>query len=138
MKLIARKTSVTANRLKLPARITSEISNSLIKLGIDIFNDNSNPFTSRCYRILDENTNADTTINWRRKNYYEGQINCSNQCRYIGIGNYKSINCECLGIQRLETYYTLLNRKLDAYSNINIDIFTCWREAFKAVKKLYL
>lgn len=120
--------------IKSMAKIRSVRANSLMKSGIDIFNDNSMPFTSRCFRMLDENTNADTTINWRRKNYYDGQVSCSNQCRYNGVINYKSINCECGGLQRSETFHTILNRTLDVYSNVNIDIFACWREAFKTVK----
>jgi hypothetical protein len=123
--------------IKSTAKIRSVRANSLMKSGIDIFNDNSAPFTSRCYKKIDETTNADTTVNWRRKNYYDGQVNCSNQCQYNGVSNYKSINCACGALQRAETYHTILNRTLDMYSNVNIDIFACWREAFSIVKIIF-
>lgn len=102
---------------------------------IDIFDHNSPVFTSRCYRMIEEETKSDITINMRRQNYYSGQIDCSNNCLYKGRINSYSIDCSCMGLQTLETYHTVLNRTLDLYSDINLDIFKCY-EAYNRVKIL--
>jgi hypothetical protein len=110
---------------------------ALSRSQIDIFDDTTIPFTSRCYRMIDDTYNADTTINMRRKNYYLGQMNCSNNCQYNGLINYTIIDCTCEGLQTKETFHTLLNRTLDLYSNINLDIFECWKEAYNRVKLFF-
>lgn len=129
----------TQVKYKIPLNIsavkrTANI-NSLKKYNLDFFDEESLPYTSRCFKLIDEeNNNTDTTVNMRRKNFYMGQVLCANNCVYKGMINYTVINCDCQGLEKEETYFTISDKNLDVFSSVNIDIFSCGPEAFNKVK----
>jgi hypothetical protein len=97
--------------------------------GIDIFNPSDPAFTDRCYTHIDNQTGADTTVNWRKQNYLQQNIPmCVGiNCTYQGVSDY--IQCTCTGMQ---TDNVLVNEVIDylftAISKFNIAVIFCYRE----------
>src|SRR5690606_5990840 len=84
--------------------------------GIDIFNPNDTAFTTRCYIHSED---LDTTVNYRRSNYYANTtIKCNPGCEYNGLDEDGYIDCKCLNAK---TEYNIVNQVvnnfLDSYSD---------------------
>jgi hypothetical protein len=105
----------------------------LNKDNIDIFNYTDKSFNSRCSPHIDNNTNYDTTINYRRSNYYQNKtVECDSDCIYGGIDEYNYTICNCSGIDG-EMSNNFENKTLSILPNFNIDIVECFKEAYQYV-----
>jgi hypothetical protein len=102
---------------------------------IDIYNKDSEAFTSRCYTYAMDG--YDTTANMRRKNIFANKtISCSNDCVYDGIDESNYINCDCSGQTDDDNIYDpkMVKYVFTSLSNINIDIVKCPDMAFNVYK----
>jgi hypothetical protein len=89
------------------------------------FDLNNKYYQSRCYTVLDSLYQADTSINYRRKHYFQNlQGVCSNNCRYLGIDLDNYVNCECDNVGDDIIYYFKDTVPEDKWT-INLDIVTC-------------
>lgn len=102
---------------------------------LDIYNPSSQGFTSRCYNKIDPSSKADTTLNYRRQNYYQNLTAKCNDgaCDYLGINDNFFVNCRC-NKEQDTYYYTFVKETMDSLRTVNLDIVTCPFVAFEAVK----
>lgn len=122
--------------LKSPKKMNLPLYRELSEKRIDIF-DKANPaFISRCEKMVDNTTNADTTINFRRSTYFNGSATCGNGCVYMGVDEFNYMKCSCPGIVDKEMSHTVVDEILDNFPAFNFDIVYCYREAFIYVRKL--
>jgi hypothetical protein len=96
------------------------------KLGIDIYNPNDPYFNDRCLGLVDNQTNYDTTVNWRINNYYETTIpECNGlDCAYSGIDENNFVNCTC-NLQDDEYYVKPVYYIKDSLTRFNFEVIQC-------------
>lgn len=100
--------------INMPLKSPNKLKLDLYKeLGgqVDIFNPNSGAFTSRCDAIVDSGTGADTSINFRRNNYYNGTATCGEGCTYDGLDEYNFMKCDCSGFNKTKRWHTHSKKK---------------------------
>jgi hypothetical protein len=104
---------------------------------IDIYNPNDKFFNSRCYSNIDPVTQYSTTLNFRIKSYFRQKtILCDNGCEYISIDENDYVTCTCSDQSKVNTEfsYNIIEFIKKGYSNINIDLFLCYQQAFSVFK----
>jgi hypothetical protein len=105
----------------------------MIKLGVDVYNPQSPVYNSRCFSIIDPDTGGDTTLNFRRLNYFRNRVVvCSEGCIYKGIDANNYIICDCQG-SNIQATAKFVPAALDKISNFNLDIFNCNQNGFSRV-----
>jgi hypothetical protein len=86
--------------IKEPELLNLTFYTKMANSSIDIYDPNNAAFNDICSTHIDTNTNFDTTVNWRRTNYYQNlSAICEGaNCTYAGIdsANYTSCNCTSL------------------------------------------
>jgi hypothetical protein len=99
--------------------------------GIDIYNPSSPAFNDICIAHIDTDTGFDTTLNWRRKNYYQN-LSCvceGANCTYIGIDHDEYINCECYNLKPKDNIVAnFVGYLLSQLSVWNFGVFLCYVE----------
>jgi hypothetical protein len=101
---------------------------------IDTFDPEQVAFNDRCYPYLDKEKNRDTTMNLRRREFFQGYTVACNvrqgDCTYLTVEN-GYVTCNCTKTDPTnEIYASLIPRTLSDYSNINFDVFGCAGTAF--------
>ena len=102
---------------------------------MDIYNEKSVAFHTRCVRTNDFKTDGDTSINFRRVKLYKNEtIHCSEGCEYKGLDENKYVKCDC----KLKQGADLSNNSsgihpLLSFPNFNYDIALCIKETLKDV-----
>jgi hypothetical protein len=85
--------------IKDPSRINMTKYKLLKDNGIDMYDSNDEGFNSICKPVVDKDTNSDTSLDYRRTNYYEGMdALCAGGCSYIGIDDTDRLLCSCNGL----------------------------------------
>jgi hypothetical protein len=102
---------------------------------IDVFNPNSSSFTSVCSTHIDNATQYDTTLNYRRQNYFQNKsIQCSGtDCKYEGIDENYYVNCNCKQgdqISNPEVFDTVVDYYLQPLSQWNFNLILCYQLVF--------
>jgi hypothetical protein len=121
--------------LKNPKKMNLPLYRELSEKKIDIYDKASPAFNTRCEKMVDNSTKADTTINFRRSTYFNGSATCGNGCVYSGMDEYNYMKCSCPGIVENEMTHTVLDDILSNLPGFNFDIVYCYREAFVYVSK---
>jgi hypothetical protein len=88
--------------INLPLQLSTNETDRYTTLkseGIDAFDPNDPAFHTYCYPFVDNQTNYDTTLNYRINNYLSDKNGClNNGCEYKGVNNDTSyIQCNCKG-----------------------------------------
>jgi hypothetical protein len=96
--------------------------------GIDIYNPKDDSFNSVCAIHNDNTTDYDTTIGFRRGNYFQNQsIGCSGNCNYTEIDENAYVNCECKSLSAdALTYNEFVNYFFDSLSTWNYQVIFCY------------
>jgi hypothetical protein len=112
-----------------------KLYHNLSDQGIDIYDKNNSAFQDRCFQFVDNATDYDTTIGFRRQNYYQNlTVDCGNECLYTDIDSNDYLECTCNKTQDLEIKSnfnndtTLFDTDL---GDFNMDIVACFYVAFK-------
>jgi hypothetical protein len=95
--------------------------------GIDIFDPNNTFFNDRCAGYIDNYSLKDTTVNSRRKEYFQKIIpECIGfNCTYTGINEHNYIECLC-GIKTDNEYINEpLNYAIGTLTRFNFDVVLC-------------
>jgi hypothetical protein len=93
-------------------------------LDFDSFDYDSIYYHSRCVNKLDWRYLADTTINYRRQNCFQGvKAICPSGCKYNGILS-DFLTCECQN-NKQEIYYYFDYDSLGPVRSVNLDVVTC-------------
>jgi hypothetical protein len=99
-------------------------------VNLDAFDPNSPAFHTRCVIKPDRKYGADTTINYRRKNYYQNMVAvCPTNCVYKGIDISNYLQCQCNATSSDVSFYF----KEDMFANYtftNLNIVECPHIAF--------
>jgi hypothetical protein len=94
------------------------------------FDSTSYPYSTRCVRKFDSMYGADTTINYRRKVYWQGRnARCNDGCEYLGIDASNYFKCLCTSANN-EVYYYFEESAFPDLRTVNLDIVTCPHIAF--------
>jgi hypothetical protein len=96
--------------------------------GIDVYNPNSDAFTSSCFSYIDNTTNYDTTLNYRRNHYYlnKSAICRGSDCTYETIDENDYVTCNCTNIKHGDQVYNdFVSYVLGSLSNWNFFVITC-------------
>jgi hypothetical protein len=95
-------------------------------IGVDIFDPNNAYFNDRCLGLIDNKTQSDTTLNYRRTNYYQSvTTKCSGaNCVYLGINEKNYVECNC-GVQSDNYFVQTQSYLLDTLSTFNIGVMKC-------------
>jgi hypothetical protein len=126
----------TFSTIKFPLKSESKLNIPLYRQleynNVDIYNANDTAFISRCKMLRDNLTEYDTTINFRRKNYYQNlSSDCGTSCTYQGIDDSEYIICNCSSLHPEENYQQIfLDVILNSLPTINLDIMGCFIEVF--------
>jgi hypothetical protein len=123
----------TTQQILMPLSNITDFNITLYKemkaQGIDILNPDDPYFNDRCQSFADNQTGADTTINYRRANYLQKRVpKCYGlNCTYQGVTNENYIRCNCTGIQTdIEILNKSFNYVITFISQFNIDIIKCY------------
>jgi hypothetical protein len=132
----------TYNSIKFPLKNESMLNldkyYALSQEDINIFNPNDPAFISRCKKLKDNITDFDTTINYRRTNYFQNiTAMCSNDCEFSHINKDKYVDCNCTNLSGEEFSNSFVQFFLDTKPVINFDIVLCAKEIFIAVRKIF-
>jgi hypothetical protein len=124
-----------SNSVEIPLSNTSELNltlyNEMKEQGIDIFNPNDPIYNDICMSYIDNSTDSDTTITWRRKhlNPQKMPMCIGVNCTYQGINEFNYIKCDCTGINSGSSIVDGVAEVLmDSLSEINIGIVSCYRQ----------
>jgi hypothetical protein len=86
-------------KIKLPLSLSDMDAKLYRKFqadGIDIFNPLEPAFRTRCFSYVDYDIDYDTTLNYRRKNYFQNRTDCQeNGCVYESYSTDGYITCKC-------------------------------------------
>jgi hypothetical protein len=126
-------------KVKMPIQNKSLLNLSLYhnmsQHGIDIFDKNNSAFENRCFQLVDNTTGFDTTIGYRRENYYQNlTVDCGDNCIYTGIDNNDYLECTCNKTEDLEIKSDFENdtKLFDTnLGDLNMDIVACFSVAFR-------
>jgi hypothetical protein len=125
---VCKSTPVKTN---IPLKNAARINTYVLKtLNVDVFNPNETAFKTRCRAIVDTKGNdSDTTINSRRKNFFNGTGTCSEGCDYKGLDESNFMICDCKGLTPgKELSQSIDNKGLDILPSLNYDVTLCWEK----------
>jgi hypothetical protein len=109
--------------------------------GIEIYDPNAVAFTNVCFGFIDPITGFDTTINFRRQNYYNGlTASCGLNCQYIGITDDNRMVCSC-SPAAVEANADFTPNAISDLSDINLDLIKCTEKTIDNIgtnKALYV
>ncbi len=124
-----------AERIKM----NDYIKSSAINKGIDLYNNDSPAYYSRCVKTNQIDTGADVSINYKRNTMFQNtSISCSPGCEYEGLDENKYVKCNCNTTGNKETSNTGDQFIFDPLPPMNYDIVKCYRDTYDDVKKNYL
>jgi hypothetical protein len=128
----------TQAELKFPMNYRANLNMTkyrrLASQNVDSFNPAAPAFVSRCVRLRDNITGYDTTINFRRQNYYQNKsVDCGEGCQYQEIDNLDYVVCNCSSLKDEEYNNSFVSFVLDSLPKMNWDIISCYQEVFIAV-----
>ena len=114
-------------------------SAAILKGVIDLYNNESPGYKSRCLKSAEFTTQADTSINYRRTKLYQNEtINCSPGCVYEGLDDNSYVICNCeLNEKTAITNNSTGFDPMDALPNFNYDIVLCYNETINDVKNIF-
>jgi hypothetical protein len=85
--------------LKIPVVLGSKDREDYLNFmnkGVDIYNSRHPAFRTRCYSFTDPNTDYDTTLDYRIKNYLRNRTECfQTGCSYSGMSLDGYVDCQC-------------------------------------------
>jgi hypothetical protein len=128
--------------IKLPIKNSNSLNydlyNRLINFGINIFDKNNIAFNSYCFNFIDNSTDYDTTLNYRRQYYYQNKtFAClgSSSCEFSGIDSNNYIICKCNNIINNQEFFNDIipdtNLAVGKNSFASFAVVGCAGEAFK-------
>jgi hypothetical protein len=126
--------SNTKSQFKVPLKFDKGLNMNKYRTykqdSIDTFDPNDPAFTQKCFSYIDKDSNMDTTINYRRKYYFQAiSAKCNSlngKCFYTEINSDDYVTCDCAGEDPTsEVSGALVPTQLDPISPINIDIIKC-------------
>lgn len=129
--------------IKVPIKNTEALNLDLyhnLSYTLDIFNPNSTGFNTRCFYLQDNNTNYDTTVDFRRQNYYQNLTsNCyGSVCNYTQIDENNYVDCQCAAQSQSEINNVFTNLTMAQFwPNFNYDVLLCINLAFKYVNFVF-
>jgi hypothetical protein len=96
--------------------------------GIDVYNPNDESFSSICATKIDNNTNFDTTVNFRRENYYQNMsVGCGSNCNYSSIDEFGYVHCNCTSMTpNTAVGNDFVNYVLAPLSTWNYEVALCY------------
>jgi hypothetical protein len=97
--------------------------------GIDGFNPNDDSFNSICSTHIDNGTSYDTTVNFRRSNYFQNMsVSCSgSSCNYTNIDVNAYVNCNCTNVQPSSGISNdFVSYFLSPFGTWNFNLATCY------------
>lgn len=104
---------------------------NLASENVNIYDSQNPAFQSRCVRLRDNSTNYDTTINFRRTNYFANKtVNCGAECRFSEIDLNEYVNCQCNIADNKEFANSFEDIVLNSLPSFNYEIFICAQEVF--------
>jgi len=107
---------------------------ALINKGLDLYNNDSPAFHSRCFKTNQIDTGADVSINFKRNNMFQNTtIDCSPGCEYQGLNEDKYVKCICDTNGNQESSNTGDPYIFDPLPPMNYDIVKCYRETYNDV-----
>jgi hypothetical protein len=131
-------TSICANsnvQVKAPIKGKSALNMNRYRtlkdeVGMDTLNPNDPAFNDRCYTYSDKQAHVDTTINTRRKYYFQGMsVQCSvqgGQCDYSEVNANDYVDCNCTNADpKNDITSSIVPLTLPVVPSINIDIVKC-------------
>ena len=108
-------------------------SNAINK-GLDIYNNDSPAYYSRCVKTNQIDTGADVSINYKRNTMFQNTtINCSPGCEYEGLDENKYVKCNCDTNGNQESSNTGNQFIFDPLPSMNYAIVKCYRETYNDV-----
>lgn len=127
--------------LKIPFKKGEKLNISLysqsarINKGLDLYNDKSPGFHSRCIKSNQLDTGADLSINYKRnKMFQNNSIGCSPGCEYDGLDENKYVKCNCEVKDDMETSNNGVDISFSPLPSMNYDIVNCYYETYRDVK----
>jgi hypothetical protein len=126
-------------KVKTPLKAKSGVNmnryRTLKDSGIDGLDPNHPAFNDICFTYSDKQSNVDTTINSRRKYYFQGvSVQCSiegGECNYNEISNNEYIDCNCINADlKNDISSSLVPKPLGEVSNVNFDVIGCLPKSF--------
>ncbi len=121
---------------KQAERIKSDFyrESAAINLDLDLYNNNSLGYHSRCVKSNQLTTGADLSINYKRnKMFQNNSIECSSGCTYGGLDENKYVKCDCKINENMETSNNGGYVSFDPLPPMNYDIVVCYYEAYTDV-----
>jgi hypothetical protein len=109
--------------------------------GIDAYNPDSDAFNSPCFKYIDKSTDYDTTINFRRGNYFLNKSAVCNgsNCTYDTIDENDYVVCNCTNISEEDKIYSeFLNYFLSPLSTWNFYVVSCYALILPVINYLTL
>jgi hypothetical protein len=102
--------------------------------GINGFNPNDTSFNDICFTHIDNNTDYDTTLNFRRHNYFQNKsAGCSGlNCSYQNIDVNDYVSCNCSGVRSEESIHNeFVNYVLEPLTTWNYEVIFCYAQIFQ-------
>jgi hypothetical protein len=123
----------TTNIVELPLTATNGLNmtlyNEMKKQGVDIFNSDDPFFNDICFTYIDNNTNSDVSLSWRRSNIYmQKKPMCIGlNCTYNGINEINYISCNCTGLgTESDLIDSIVDLTLTSLSEFNLRVIYCY------------
>jgi len=111
---------------------------ALINAALDLYNNESPAYYSRCVKTNQIETGADVSINYKRSQMFQNtSITCSPECEYDGLDENKYVKCNCKTSGEKESSNTGDEFVFDPLPSMNYDIVKCYRETYKDVINYY-
>jgi hypothetical protein len=126
-------------KIKSPQLLNLTFYKEMKSQGIDIYDANAPAFNDICMYHIDTNTGFDTTINWRRKFYYQNySCVCTNSnCTYVGIDDEYYVNCDCYLNPDDQVTSDFNSYLLSEVSVWNFQAFLCYEDIIHVNINLY-
>jgi hypothetical protein len=111
---------------------------SLINIALDLYNNESPAYYSRCIKTNQINTGADVSINYKRNQMFQNtSITCSSECEYNGLDENRYVKCNCKTSGQKESSNTGNEFVFDPLPSMNYDIVLCYKETYYDVINIY-
>jgi hypothetical protein len=107
---------------------------TLINIFLDLYNNESPAYYSRCVKTNQINTGADVSINYKRSQMFQNTtISCSSECQYDGLDKNKYVKCNCNTTGKNENSNKADEFVFDPLPSMNYDIILCYNETYNDV-----
>jgi hypothetical protein len=107
---------------------------TLINIFLDLYNNESPAYYSRCVKTNQINTGADVSINYKRSQMFQNTtISCSSECQYDGLDKNKYVKCNCNTTGKNEISNKADEFVFDPLPSMNYDIILCYNETYNDV-----